>query len=101
MVDRDDDVKIGVKSTAILFGRHVRFIVAVLQALMLLVLGWVGMQAGLGFAYYAGLTAGAGCFVWQQYLVRDEEKSACFRAFLHNNWFGAAIFAGLALDAFL
>ncbi|WP_265588088.1 4-hydroxybenzoate octaprenyltransferase [Candidatus Methylospira mobilis] len=101
MVDRDDDVTVGVKSTAILFGRHVRSVVAGLQALMLLVLGWVGIQAGLGSAYYAGLSVGAGCFVWQQYLVRDEEKSACFRAFLHNNWFGAAVFAGLAVDALL
>jgi 4-hydroxybenzoate polyprenyltransferase len=100
MVDRDDDIKIGVKSSAILFGRYVRPVVAGLQLLMLLILGWAGIQAHLGAAYYAGLSAGAACFVWQQYLVRGEDKSACFRAFLDNHWFGFAIFAGLAVDAF-
>jgi 4-hydroxybenzoate polyprenyltransferase len=101
MVDRDDDIKIGVKSSAILFGRYVRPAVACLQGLMLLLLIWVGILVQLGPAYYAGLLGGAACFGWEQYMVRNEEKNACFRAFLHNHWFGALVFAGLVLDAYI
>lgn len=100
MVDRDDDLRIGVKSTAILFGRYLRPVVGGLQLLMLAVLAWVGIQAHLGAAYYAGLLIGVCCFAWQQFLIRTEDKSSCFRAFLHNNWFGAAVFAGLVVDAY-
>ncbi|BBL75774.1 4-hydroxybenzoate octaprenyltransferase [Methylomagnum ishizawai] len=98
MVDRDDDLKIGVKSTAILFGRHDRLILALLQALMLAILGAVGRQADLGGAYYAGLAVAAGLAGYQQGLIRERGKPECFRAFLNNNWFGLAVFAGLALD---
>jgi 4-hydroxybenzoate polyprenyltransferase len=101
MVDRDDDLKIGVKSTAILFGRHDRLIIGLLQMAMLALLADVGRRAGLGFAFALGLTAGAGLFGYQQWLIRDRNKSQCFRAFLNNHWFGAVLFAGIALDYLL
>jgi 4-hydroxybenzoate polyprenyltransferase len=101
MVDRDDDLKIGVKSTAILFGRHDRLIIGLLQLAMLATLALVGRSAGLGATYYLGLTTGAGLFGYQQWLVRGREKSACFQAFLNNHWFGAAVFLGLAVDYWL
>jgi len=98
MVDRDDDLKIGVKSTAILFGSRDREIIGALQCAMLAVLATVGVQAGLGVWYALGLAGGAGFFVYQQWLIRNREKPLCFQAFLNNHWFGAAVFAGLALD---
>jgi 4-hydroxybenzoate polyprenyltransferase len=101
MVDRDDDLKIGVKSTAILFGRHDRLILGLLQVAMLAILLAVGHQANLGPWYVAGWLGGAILFVYQQWLIRDREKPACFRAFLNNHWFGALLFAGIALDYWL
>ncbi len=98
MVDRDDDLKIGVKSTAILFGRHDRLIIGLLQAGLLAVLHAVGRNAGLGLPYQLGLLAGGGLFAYQQWLTWNRERSACFRAFLNNHWFGATLFAGIALD---
>lgn len=101
MVDRDDDLKIGVKSTAILFGRHDRLILGLLQVAMLAILLAVGRQANLGPWYVAGWLGGAILFGYQQWLIRDREKLACFRAFLNNHWFGALLFAGIALDYWL
>ena len=101
MVDHDDDLKIGVKSTAILFGRHDRLIIGLLQMAMLALLADVGRRAGLGLVFGGGLLAGAGLFVYQQWLIRDRERPQCFRAFLNNHWFGAAVFAGIALDYLL
>lgn len=101
MVDRDDDLKIGVKSTAILFGRHDRLIIGLLQLAMLAILLAVGRQAGLGAWYYAGWLGGAILFGYQQWLIRHREKPACFRAFLNNHWFGAILFAGIALNYWL
>jgi 4-hydroxybenzoate polyprenyltransferase len=101
MVDRDDDLKIGVKSTAILFGRHDRLIIGLLQVAMLALLADLGRRAGLGLVFAGGLLAGAGLFVYQQWLIRDREKPQCFRAFLNNHWFGAVVFAGIALDYLL
>lgn len=98
MVDRDDDLKIGVKSTAILFGEADRLIIAMLQLLVLLGLGLVGGMAQLGLYYYLGLTAAAALALYQQYLIRNRDRDGCFRAFLNNSWFGAAVFAGLVLD---
>ncbi len=98
MVDRDDDLKIGVKSTAILFGDGDKAIIAVLQALVILVLVLVGQQAELGAFYYLGLIAMACLFVYQQHLARYREREACFKAFLNNNWAGFAVFAGLFID---
>jgi 4-hydroxybenzoate polyprenyltransferase len=94
MVDRDDDLRVGVKSSAILFGRHDRVVTAALQAAVLLLLAHAGRH--LGPAYLLGLGVAALLATWQQVLIRDRERDACFRAFLNNHWFGAAVFAGLA-----
>jgi 4-hydroxybenzoate polyprenyltransferase len=98
MVDRDDDLKIGIKSTAILFGRYDRLIVGLLQVLMLAMLAWVGVAAGRGWVYFAGLGAAALLGLYQQWLIRDRQPQRCFVAFLNNNYFGMAIFLGLVLD---
>jgi len=98
MVDRDDDLKIGVKSTAILFGEQDRVITGMLQAMMLYAMVLVGKAAELGWIYYIGLVVAAGLFSYQQVLIRYREREACFKAFLNNNWVGAAIFVGIAGD---
>lgn len=98
MVDREDDLKIGVKSSAILFGRHDRLIVALLHGGALLLLIQLGLNMGLGNAYFAGIAVAAWLAVYQQWITRDRNPQACFVAFLNNNYFGAAVFIGLALD---
>ncbi|KXO12287.1 MULTISPECIES: 4-hydroxybenzoate octaprenyltransferase [Marinobacter] len=98
MVDRDDDVKVGIKSTAILFGEADRAIIGSLQAMVIIILIMVGNQAELGSFYYLGVVAMASLFVYQQYLARERSRDGCFKAFLNNNWAGFAVFAGLALD---
>ncbi|GAB4351228.1 MAG: 4-hydroxybenzoate octaprenyltransferase [Immundisolibacter sp.] len=97
MADRADDVRIGVKSTAILFGDDDRLIIGVLQASTLATLALVGWQARLGMWFFAGLGLAALTAAHHQYLARHREPAACFRAFLANNWFGAAVFAGIAV----
>lgn len=97
MVDRKDDLRIGVKSTAILFGDADRVIIGGLQLMLLVILLLVGLQLKLGFYYYAGLAAASGFGIYQQYLIYQREPVKCFKAFLNNNWFGAVIFAGLFL----
>lgn len=96
MVDRDDDLRIGVKSTAILFGDLDRLVVGGMQVVVLLVLALIGRQAGLGPYFDLSLAAAGALFVWQQVLIRERDRDGCFRAFLNNNWVGAAVFAGLA-----
>ncbi len=98
MVDRDDDVAIGVRSTAILFGDSDRHIIAVLQAMTLLSLSLVGSMARMGGWYYAGLLAGAIFFVYHLWLIRGREREACFRAFLNNHYFGMSVFIGILLN---
>jgi 4-hydroxybenzoate polyprenyltransferase len=98
MVDRDDDVKIGIKSTAILFGDSDRFIIAVLQALTLSALYLAGRQLRMTSWYYGGLIAGAIFFVYQLWLIRNRDRDACFRAFLNNNYVGMALFIGILLN---
>jgi len=98
MVDRDDDLKIGVKSTAILFGEQDRLITAVLQVMVLAGLILVGQRFGLGFWYELSLVVAAGLFLYQQWLIRQRQREECFKAFLNNNWVGMAIFVGLVLD---
>lgn len=98
MVDRDDDLKIGVKSSAILFGRHDRLVIALLQGAALLILIQLGLNSGRGEFYFAGIALAAWLAVYEQWITRTRDPTACFRAFLHNNWFGMAIFVGLALD---
>lgn len=98
MVDRDDDIRIGIKSTAILFGDADRAVIAVLQALVVVILILVGQQADLGVFFYLGLVAMACLFVFQQHLARFRERDGCFKAFLNNNWAGFAVFTGLLID---
>jgi len=98
MVDRDDDIKIGIKSTAILFGEHDRLMVGVLQLLCLVSLYLAGQAFELGLFYNSSLVVAAALFGYHLYLIRDRQPEACFKAFLHNNWVGMAIFAGVALD---
>nr|WP_255771903.1 4-hydroxybenzoate octaprenyltransferase [Microbulbifer guangxiensis] len=97
MVDRDDDLKIGVKSTAVLFGDMDRAMTACLQGMVLFALLLAGQRFELGSMYFLGLTAAAGLFAYQQWLIRNREREACFRAFLNNNWVGAVVFAGIAM----
>lgn len=98
MVDRKDDLKIGVKSTAILFGDADKFMIGILQILTLLPLLLLGNLLNLGVWYYLGLTVAAGLFLYQQWLIKDRVEALCFKAFLNNNWAGMAIFAGLFLN---
>ncbi len=98
MADREDDIKAGVKSTAILFGDADRVIIGILQGMVLLGLFLLGQQLGLGAAYYMGLAVVVALGVYQQYLIRQREPTQCFKAFLNNNWVGAAVFAGLVIS---
>jgi 4-hydroxybenzoate polyprenyltransferase len=98
MVDREDDLVIGIRSSAILFGRADRWVIGVLQAGALAGLGLAGNLASLGHWYWAGLAVAAAFAVYQQWLIKDREPDACFRAFLNNNLFGLAVFGGIALD---
>jgi len=98
MVDREDDLKIGVRSTAILFGDADRAIIGMIQGLLLLTLWIIGHKAELGLYYLGGLLVAAGLALYQQYLIREREPQACFRAFLNNNWLGLAVFVGVVLD---
>ena len=100
MVDRDDDLRIGIKSTAILFGRADRLIVAGLQLVALVLLLGLGTVLALGPAYYLALAAISGLFVYQQWLIRRREREPCFRAFGNNVWVGFALFAGTVLHGF-
>lgn len=95
MVDRDDDRKIGVKSTAILFGEWDRAMIALAHALTLVLLAAVGYISGLSGVYYLGLSVAAAFALYQQYLMRARAPAMCFRAFVNNNYFGAVIFIGL------
>ena len=98
MVDRKDDAKLGIKSTAILFGEADRLIIAVMQAMALFALWLAGDEAGLGIWYRAGLAAAAAFFAFQLWLIRRREPEACFRAFNNNHFVGMVVFIGLALD---
>ncbi len=97
MVDRDDDIKIGVKSTAVLFGEADRTIIAIIQLLFIAALLLIGQAAALGGYYYFGVLLAAALSIYQQYLIRNREPKYCFQAFLNNNWLGAAVFSGLVL----
>jgi 4-hydroxybenzoate polyprenyltransferase len=98
MVDRDDDLKIGVKSTAILFGEQDRLITGALQLMTIYAMVLVGNRFEMGGYYHCGLAVAAGLFVYQQWLIRFRAREACFKAFLNNNWVGLAIFAGIVAD---
>lgn len=96
MVDRDDDLKVGIKSTAVLFGDMDRLMTGALQVLTLLTLILVGRRFDLGWFFYLSLIVAAGLFVYQQYLIRERQRPACFAAFLNNNWVGMVVFIGIA-----
>ena len=98
MADREEDLKIGVKSTAILFGENDRLIIGLIQILLMFDLWLIGRQAELGLYYWLGLIAGGSCFIYQQYLIRQRDPKQCLRAFLNNNWFGLLVFAGISID---
>lgn len=98
MVDRDDDLKIGVKSTAVLFGRHDRLIIALLQLATLAVLLWVARIEQLGLWYMLGLAGAAALFVYQHWLIRARERMPCFRAFLNNHYAELLVLLGLILE---
>ncbi len=97
MVDREDDLKIGIRSTAILFGRRDKLVIAFLQVMTVLTLLMVGMQAQLGAVYYWSLLIAGGLMVYQQNLIRSRERGDCFAAFLNNNYVGLAIAMGIAI----
>ena len=98
MVDYDDDIKIGVKSTAILFGNQDRLIIGIIQLLLILNLLLIGHRAELSGFYYLGVSAACLFAIYQQYLIKDRDRDNCFKAFLNNNWFGMVLFIGVFLD---
>jgi len=98
MVDRDDDLKLGLKTSAIALGRFDVLVVMLCYAIFLAGMAWAGTLWQAGSLYYAGLLGALACAVWHWKLIRARERDRCFRAFLHNHWFGLAVFAGIALD---
>ena len=96
MVDRDDDAKIGMRTSALTLGRYDVAGVMAAYAGMLALLGAVGVMARLGWPYYAGLALAAALMAYHYRLIRDRSRTGCFKAFRHNNWVGAAVFAGIA-----
>lgn len=98
MVDREDDLKLGLRSTAILFDEADRFIIGVLQLIFFAGLMLLAPMADLGKWYWLGLAGAAIAAIYQQFLIRDRDPASCFRAFLNNNALGASVFAGIALD---
>jgi 4-hydroxybenzoate polyprenyltransferase len=101
MVDRDDDLKIGIRTSAITFGRFDVAAVMASYGMTLALLAWVGVLEELGLAYHAGLLVAAGIALYHWTLIRERGRAGCFRAFNHNTWFGAAVFAGIAVDVLL
>jgi 4-hydroxybenzoate polyprenyltransferase len=97
MVDRDDDLRVGIKSTAILFGPADRLMIGLLQGGALLALALFGSLTDLGGFYHAALGGMLALFVWQQILIRERERAACLRAFLNNAWVGLVFFLGVVL----
>ena len=98
MVDRRDDVKLGLKTSAIAFGRFDVAVVMVCYAVYLAGMTWIGTQRHLGPIYYAGLVVAGALALWHFWLIRTRDPARCFRAFRGNHWFGVAVFAGIAID---
>ena len=99
MVDRDEDITAGIKSTAILFGTYDRPITGLLQLTFTVLMAWTGLIFGVGTFYFIGLLIAAGLLIHQQWLIRNYNKDNCFKAFLNNHYVGMAIFVGLVLDS--
>ena len=98
MVDRDDDVKIGINTTALLFGRHDVAAVMACYLVMLAILAVIGGMIDAGWPYYTGLAIALGIALYHYTLIRQRQREQCFKAFLHNNWLGLAVFCGLLVD---
>lgn len=101
MTDREDDIKIGVKSTAIVFGQFDKLVIGILQILVLVSLSMIGVYQQLSFIYQISILSMAGFFIYQQYLIKDRDPARCFQAFLNNQWAGLAVFLGLFLNYIL
>ena len=101
MVDRPDDLKIGIKTSAITFGRFDVAAVMICYGLTLAILAGVGLNLGLGWPYWAGLIAAAGIALYHYALIKDRDTTKCFSAFMHNNWLGGAVFAGILLESLI
>ncbi|MDH5738415.1 MAG: 4-hydroxybenzoate octaprenyltransferase [Gammaproteobacteria bacterium] len=101
MVDREDDLKIGLKSSAILFGDLDKVMVGILQAAFVITMLVVGYRFELGFWFHLGLVIATCLMLYQQFLIRERERNACFRAFLNNHWAGFAIFLGIVCELYL
>lgn len=98
LVDKEDDLKVGIKSTAILFGERNPLILGLLQIFMMSLLIWFGWRIAFGVFYYVGLLGASGLFVYQQYLLHTKKTTAYFKAFLNNHWAGLFIFTGIVLS---
>jgi len=98
MVDRDDDIRIGIHSSAILFGKYDVAAVMGCYAITLALLGAAGQMTGSGWIYYSGLMIAAGIAIYHYSLIKQRQRESCFKAFRHNNWLGAAVFLGIAAD---
>jgi len=98
MVDRDDDIHLGIHSSALFFAEYDVFAVMLLYVISLIILIIIGLSSGFGVFYFLGLAAAAGIALYHYHLIKNRERENCFKAFLHNNWFGGAIFIGLALN---
>jgi 4-hydroxybenzoate polyprenyltransferase len=98
MVDRDDDLKLGVQSTAVAFGDMDQVLVGAMQAMVVIGLLLAGRTVSLHWPFNVALLAGTGMFAWQQWLIRNRDRDACFRAFLNNNYFGLVVFVGVLLS---
>ena len=98
MVDRDDDVKIGIKTTALLFGRHDVAAVMTCYLVMLLILAAIGVNNAFGWPYFTGLVIAAGIALFHYTLIRERVREQCFKAFLHNNWLGFTVFCAIMID---
>ena len=98
MVDRDDDIHLGIHSSALLFGKYDVVAVMTCYAITLVLLATVGVVIGAGVFYFVGLMLTQGIALYHHHLIKHRQRDSCFKAFLHNNWFGAAVFAGIVLD---
>ena len=101
MADREEDLKIGVKSTAVLFARYDRLIIGILQIILVFLLINIGELFNLTLIYDISVALSAVLMIYHQFLIKNREKTACFSAFLHNHYLGMLIFAGIALSVSL
>ena len=101
MVDRDDDIHLGIHSSALFFGKYDVMAVMVCYGITLLLLAVAGLMAGLGLVYFVSLAVAEGIALYHYRLIKDRSREKCFAAFLHNNWIGAVVFAGLVMDYLL